>query len=87
MHREKPRTGQIKFFDDRRGFGFIKQDDGGVDLFFHRRDTDFTPVENGMCVAFTVVDHERGPHAIDVKKLDESLRALAPRAAFGVGVA
>lgn len=61
-------TGQIKTYNGDRGFGFIRPDDGGKDIFFHIsgvRGID-TPAE-GLVVQYEVGESEKGPRAINVR--------------------
>jgi CspA family cold shock protein len=64
-------TGTVKFFNAERGYGFIKPDDGGRDVFVH-----ITAVEQaglktlaeGQLVSFEVEPDKKGkgPKAVDL---------------------
>ena len=49
------KTGQVKFYSEAKGFGFIIQDDGAPDLFFHISQVNETCEEpvKGSRVSFT----------------------------------
>lgn len=64
-------TGTIKTLTD-RGFGFIRPDDGGADIFFHQSalvDVTFDRLRQGGRVSFTAEPDPRGkgPRAADVR--------------------
>ncbi len=62
--------GTVKWFDERRRFGFIGRD-GAVDVFVHADAvTAPRPLRPGDRVVFAVVEGERGLQARDVRLAD-----------------
>ncbi|MET7640832.1 cold-shock protein [Streptomyces sp. NPDC005438] len=59
-------TGTVKWFNSKKGFGFIEQDGGGVDVFAHyahiaaRDPRDLT---EGQKVSFEITQGAKGPVA------------------------
>jgi CspA family cold shock protein len=67
--------GKVKWFNAKRGFGFITPD-GGDDVFVHYSDIagkGYRNLEEGQRVKFRVEGSERGPKAVDVQ-LEEGSR-------------
>ncbi len=61
--------GTVKFFHDKKGYGFIENDDLEDDVFFHISEVDGEDeLEEGTDVTFETEEGDRGPEAIDVER-------------------
>jgi len=63
--------GIVKWFSDKRGYGFIEQENG-KDLFVHYsaiNTSGFKTLSEGDRVSFEIEESERGPEAKNVTKL------------------
>ena len=61
-------NGIVKWFDDRKGYGFIEQEDG-PDVFVHYSGitgNGFKSLGEGDRVSFEIEQGEKGPAAINV---------------------
>ena len=62
-------TGTVKWFNNKKGYGFITPDEGGNDLFVHFASIEsegYKSLNEGDKVEFTVGEGPKGPHATEV---------------------
>ncbi|MBA4196007.1 MAG: cold-shock protein [Chitinophaga sp.] len=63
-------TGTVKWFNDTKGFGFIKPDDGSEDLFAHHTAINmggFKTLKEGQKVQYDVTQGPKGKQASNIK--------------------
>jgi len=63
--------GKVKWFNERKGFGFIEADSGS-DVFVHFsaiQDSGFKTLQEGQSVSFELENGPKGPSAANVKAL------------------
>ena len=64
-------NGTVKWFSERKGYGFIEQE-GGPDVFVHFSGINadgFRTLNEGDQVTFDIEQGQKGPSAVNVKKV------------------
>ena len=62
--------GQVKWFSDQKGYGFIQQEDGGQDVFVHHSSITmdgFRSLAEGQAVEYELESGPKGPKAVNVR--------------------
>lgn len=62
-------TGKVKWFNAKKGFGFIIPDDGGAELFVHHSEIKmegYAELKEGQAVNFELGQGKKGPCAVSV---------------------
>ena len=62
-------TGTVKWFNHKKGFGFIERENSDKDLVVHHTEVEGN-INDGDKVEFEVGETEKGPNAVKVKTVE-----------------
>jgi len=71
-------TGQVKWFNNAKGFGFILPDEGGDDLFAHYSAIGmegYKTLKAGQLVSFDTIEGPKGLHAANIHAVADASTA------------
>lgn len=63
------KEGTVKFFNNSKGFGFIRPDEGGADIFVHESGL-IHEIQEDDRVKYEVEQGRKGLNAVQVERID-----------------
>jgi|TARA_B110001452_G_scaffold236237_1_gene215418 cold shock protein len=64
-------TGKIKWYNSKKGYGFVERDDKEKDVFIHAtavREAGLRFLNENDAISFEIEDGPKGPSAVKIKK-------------------